>query len=236
MKSRLKDIIMSTDKVSIFKSQKGQDAWVIEEVLPLQKNGFFLDVGAGDGIIHSNTYALEKLFGWNGICIEPNPMFLQSLQMTRNCAICNSVISDKREKVKFRTDNGCLGGIVAEDTDNSVRIRGNQLLGAEINVFNALPLTEVLDRYNAPSVIDYLSLDVEGAEERVMMGLDLEKYRFKCMTIERPNPNVNKILVDAGYVFVKNHRFDAFYVHPLLIASITAIKTYPFEQIPRKDW
>ena len=79
-----------------------------------QRKGFFLDLAAADGITSSNTHILEKLFGWDGICIEPNPTFLQKLKKTRNCIIDGSVISDKREKVSFRIDNGQLGGIVAE--------------------------------------------------------------------------------------------------------------------------
>jgi FkbM family methyltransferase len=219
----------------LFKGQKGQDKWVIFSVLPFKKNGFFLDLAASDGITHSNTYSLEKLFGWTGICIEPNPKFFQKLKTSRNCIVDNSVISDKNEKVVFRIDNGQLGGIIDDDTDNNFRTRGEQLSNAESITFDAIPLNELLERYNAPTKIDYFSLDIEGSEERVIRSVDFEKYQFLCLTIERPTPKVNKILFENGYLFVKNHKYDSFYIHSSL-ANKTKLKLQPFEQIPPKYW
>ncbi|MDA9981739.1 hypothetical protein N9H39_03180 [Gammaproteobacteria bacterium] len=56
-----------------FQSQAGQDRWVVE-TLKGKKNGFFLEIGASDGVNLSNTYALERELGWTGCCVEPNPM------------------------------------------------------------------------------------------------------------------------------------------------------------------
>ena len=226
---------MRYSDITPFKSQKGQDKWVIFTVLPFKRNGFFLDLAAADGTTHSNSYVLEKLFGWSGICIEPNPSFLSRLKQKRSCTIDGSVVSDKREKVKFRIDNGQLGGIIAEDTDNSERIRGEQLSEAEIMTFESVPLNELLEQYNAPHMIDYFSLDVEGCEERIITSLDFDKYHFNCVTIERPTPKVNEVLFENGYVFVKNNYFDSFYIHSSLAAK-KKIKCQPFEQVPAKDW
>jgi FkbM family methyltransferase len=239
MQKLLKSVVRKTidlpKQINPFKGQKGQDKWVIFTVLPFKRKGFFLDLAAADGVTDNNTYALEKLFGWNGICIEPNPTFLQKLKRTRNCIIDNSVVSDKNEKVSFRIDNGQLGGIVAEDTDNNMKVRSEQLLDAKIITLDALLLTEILDNYNAPKVIDYFSLDIEGSEERVIRSFDFERYQFLCITVERPTPKVNKILFDNDYVFVKNYWFDSFYVHSSLVNKIK-IHCQPFEQVPAKDW
>jgi len=218
-----------------FKSQKGQDKWVILKVLPFKRNGFFLDLAAADGITHSNTYALEKLFGWNGICIEPNPAFLEKLKSIRNCIADGSVISNKNEKVSFRIDNDQLGGIVADDTDNSYNIRGEQLSTSEIVTLDAVLLNDLLAHHNAPNFIDYFSLDIEGSEERIISSIDFEKYKFGCITIERPTPKVNEILFKNGYIFVKNYQCDFFYIHPSL-ADNNKIKCQKIEQVPPKDW
>lgn len=222
-------------KINPFKGQKGQDKWVIFTVLPFKRKGFFLDLAAADGMTHSNTYVLEKIFGWNGICIEPNPLFLAKLKQVRNCIVDGSVISDKREKVSFRIDNGQLGGIVAEDTDNSSRVRGDELLDAEVITLDALPINDLLEQHGAPTTIDYFSLDVEGSEERIISSLDFNKYKFNCITIERPTPKVNEILFQNGYLFVKNHKFDSFYIHSS-VAEKRNIPRQPFEQVPEKDW
>lgn len=221
--------------VDPFKGQKGQDKWVVFNALPFKRGGFFLDLAAADGVTHSNTYVLEKLFGWDGICIEPNPNSLRKLRKYRKCTIDDSVISDKNEKVKFRIDNGQLAGIVDTDTDNNYRTRGDELSNSEIVTLDAALLVDVLDRYHAPKIIDYLSLDVEGSEERIVRSFDFGKFQFCCLTIERPTPKVNDILFSNGYIFVKNHGYDSFYVHSSL-AQKRNIRCNPFEQVPAKDW
>ncbi|WNJ20536.1 FkbM family methyltransferase [Pontibacter sp. G13] len=222
-------------KFSPFKSQKGQDKWVIFTALPFKRNGFFLDLAAADGVLHSNSFALEKMFGWKGICIEPNPAFFEALQANRKCFFDNAVISDQPEEVTFRIDNGQLGGIVASDTDNNNQVRAEELTQATTLTMTAKVLKDVLDAHNAPKVIDYFSLDVEGSEERIIRSFDFDAYQFKCITIERPTPVVNQTLFDNGYVFVKNFKFDSFYIHESLAAE-NRIELESFEQIPAKDW
>jgi len=83
--------------LATFYSQMGQDKWVSEAVFPGVKNGFFLDVGSGDGTIMSNTKALEQK-GWTGICIDPFPRNMQD----RSCQIFKEVVFSKAgERVKF---------------------------------------------------------------------------------------------------------------------------------------
>jgi hypothetical protein len=83
--------------VATFYSQMGQDKWVSEEVFPGVKNGFFLDVGSGDGTFMSNTKALEQK-GWTGICIDPFPRNMQD----RTCQIFKEVVFSKAgERVQF---------------------------------------------------------------------------------------------------------------------------------------
>lgn len=239
IKKRLARLSRKLDKLvnslTPFKSQKKQDRWVIFTALPFKRHGYFVDLAAADGITHSNSYALEKLFGWKGICIEPNPHFYAKLKEKRNCIADNSVVSDSVEVVEFRIDNAQLGGIVANDTDNSAQVRGEELKNATIISMTTDTLTSILDRHNAPGIMDYLSLDVEGSEERVLKNFDFNKYRFQCITIERPTPALNSVLADNGYIFVKNYRDDTFYVHSSLLQK-RQIACQPFAQVPKKDW
>jgi len=78
-------------------SQAGQDKWVLEKVGP---KGFFVDVGAYDGIESSNTYALE-LAGWDGICIEPNDEAFTKLKINRKSRNLNMFITDKDNGFRF---------------------------------------------------------------------------------------------------------------------------------------
>lgn len=223
-----------------YKSQKGQDKWVIEEVFPNKKGGYFLDLAAANGITNSNTYILEKQYGWEGLAIEPNPNFYAKLKK-RACKTSDRVVSGKRQRVTFRIDNGQLGGIVAEDTDNWVR--GDQLQDCETIEVDAYPLLDVLKDNDAPSHIDYWSLDVEGSEESILSTFNFSEYSFGCITIERPTPRCNQILQSNGYVFIKNqtqnhtnthtqrHNADTFYVHPKNLGNMQINK---FAQVPPK--
>jgi len=215
-------------------SQKGQDKWVIEEVFHHKQCGYFLDLAAADGLKHSNTATLEFFYGWSGLAIEPNPDFFNDLCKNRNCSVDQSVIWSENCNVDFRVDNGQKGGVISDRTDNSYKRIPNQLNSSSCEVLKlkTKTLIEVLQEHNAPNHIDYWSLDVEGSEEDIIKTLDFSQYSFGCITIERPTKKCNKILQDNGYIFIKNYKFDSFYVHPKNIGDLNPEK---FEQIPPKS-
>lgn len=217
----------------MYHSQKNQDRWVIEEVLNYKQKGFFLDLAATNGIHLNNTLTLEKHYSWQGICVEPNPNFYQKLIHNRNCITDSAAVSNKHELVQFRIDNGVLGGIIGDDTDNSEKIRGKELHSSKsvILELNTVLLQDILNKHNAPREIDYWSLDIEGSEERVISSFDFSQYTFGCITIERPTPLCNEILQKEGYVFVKNFQFDSFYVHSKYSHNV---QLESFRQIPKK--
>lgn len=219
-----------------FISQKGQDEWVIDTIFNYKKKGYFVDLAASDGIKINNTFLLEKELNWKGICIEPNPNYFKELKKNRNCILSNIVVDNENDKeIKFRIDNGELGGIVDDDTDNNFRIRGKQLLKADILNLKTKTLDFILDKFKAPKIIDYLSLDVEGAEERILSKFPFDKYTFLAMTIERPSPELENILFKNGYVFVMKSKFDTFYVHKS-IPNFNEIKKEEYSPTPKKNW
>jgi hypothetical protein len=69
-----------------------QDAAVIDIFGPEYK-GFFLDIGANDGMWVSNTYALEKDYGWNGICIESDDQLHNKLKANRKCKCFHNLVT-----------------------------------------------------------------------------------------------------------------------------------------------
>ena len=68
-------------------SQIGQDLKVIK-FYNNKQGGFFIEIGANDGIKLSNTYLLEKKYKWKGICCEPNPIIFEKLLLNRPNSIC----------------------------------------------------------------------------------------------------------------------------------------------------
>ena len=187
-------------------SQAGQDLWVYGEFFNEAKGEYFVDIGANDGITLSNTYLLEKRYKWKGLCIEGNPEIFRKLAKIRTVQCVNQCVDSDAGIVKFALD-GLNGGIVSADCDN--------VSEAGVTTYvEARSLKTILDENNAPSEIDYLSIDIEGAEDRALLGFPFEEYRFNCITIERPSHALRDLLLDHGYLLVKEMPgLDSFYIH-----------------------
>jgi len=196
-------------KHSLMTSQAGQDFWVFGEAFNEQTHGFFVDIGAHDGISISNTYILELKYRWSGICIEANPITFKELKNNRRAANLNVCLDRAEGEVTFVLGD-VMGGIVDQDTDN------NDIDAITENVvkLRTTSLNRVFEERCVPSIVDYLSIDVEGAEERILAEFDFHKYTFRCITIERPTELLRSIFKDNGYILIKEiPALDSFYVH-----------------------
>ncbi|MDG1241716.1 MAG: FkbM family methyltransferase [Opitutae bacterium] len=193
-------------------SQAGQDLWVHAELYPQRKRGFFIEIGAVDGIQLSNTYMLEKHLDWRGICIEANPTSFESLKKNRTSKCVHACLDDKEHEVDFAL-NDLIGGIVDNELDNTPAEHGS----GKVIRLKTKTLNQVLQEAGAPKEIHYMSIDVEGAEERVLRNFDFEAYQINAITVERPTPSLRKLLADKGYIIVKEIcGLDCFYVHESL--------------------
>ena len=186
-------------------SQIGQDLWV-NSILGNKKNGYFVELGACDGLHLSNTLYFEKHFEWNGICIEPNDIYFQKLKENRKCNISDSLIYSKSGELVDFSISGAASGIVDENIGPFTR---KDVIIKKITE----TLENVLDTFQAPRIIDYLSLDVEGQEYNILSTFPFNKYRFSCITVEHNAPHIGnenqilirKLLEKNGYKFVKGN-------------------------------
>jgi len=190
-------------------SQAGQDFWVYGEAFNEKENGYFVDIGAFDGIYHSNTYFLEYEYDWDGLCIEANPLYFQDLIKNRDVICLNTCLDRSEEEVDF-VQNTVMSGIIDKGLDNS----DIEQIDEEIITLKTYTLMNLLKEHDAPAIIDYLSIDVEGAEERILSNFDFNAYKFKCITIERPSNKLRSILDQCDYHLIKEiPGLDCFYVH-----------------------
>lgn len=179
---------------AVWFSQVRQDEIVVD-LLGDKTSGYFIDLAANDAWDRSNTLALEKR-GWEGLCIEPNPTYWFGLSH-RKCTVVGALIGEKVEQVNV-TLRGAFGGISS--------LMNHRLAGrmkapkAEAELRYKVPLIDVFERFHVPKLIDYMSLDVEGAEYLVMKDFPFDKYRVKLMTVERPTPDLEWLLTNHGYV------------------------------------
>jgi FkbM family methyltransferase len=175
---------------------RGQDLTVLE-IFRNKTNGFYVDLAANMYMEGSNTYLLDDFKKWKGICIEPNPKYLEGIVSNRSCALFNCAASKSSgEVMTFRFGGGKWGGFVGKGFDNTGEEK------TEDRTVVTTTLTDILNYMKAPKVMDYLSLDVEGAEHYALAGLDHSEYHFIVVTIERPKPHSHHLLAKAGYRFL----------------------------------
>jgi len=190
--------------------QHGQDV-AVAKFFNFKKNGFFVDLASNDAVWASNTYALETNYGWNGICIEPNPYYWFRLSF-RKCHALGALIGEKnldevKVQLSYSKTGGPLGGIIGDGFDNKRESKDTE------RRYTA-SLLHIFEAFNAPNEIDYISLDVEGAEEFIMSNFPFDRYRFLTMTIERPKDELRKLLEKNGYKHVLDfRRGDTLWAH-----------------------
>jgi hypothetical protein len=163
------------------------------------ENGYFIDLAANDALELTNTLALER-HGWKGLCIEPNPAYWYGLSH-RSCTVVGALMGGSKQKidVQFR---GVYGGIV-DKMDTKLANRKKEPKAATEERYTA-PIREMLTKFQVPKSIDYLSLDVEGAELLIMKEFPFDDYKIKIMTVERPDEELRALLESKGYRFLKD--------------------------------
>lgn len=192
------------------------DLTLIEAIKP-NPNGYFVELGANDGIQQSNTYKLQRHFGWTGLLIEPSPKRFMECVANRafanppqvRCAAC--VPFDFNDRFVEIEDADLMSVAKGLDVPDSLAIEhanmGSTFL-ANVKLRHsygalALTLTAILDEVSAPAAFDLLSLDVEGNEFSVLRGLDFTKYKPRWVLVETRGSEVANYLSRFGYKLIR---------------------------------
>ncbi|MGA3127472.1 MAG: FkbM family methyltransferase [Candidatus Korobacteraceae bacterium] len=199
------------------KAQLRQDLFVLSEV-DFKRNGFFVEFGAADGIDLSNTYLLEKEFGWSGILAEPATCWQGDLKKNRNCHISTECVwSASNSTLTFNeaetAELSTIHSYSATDAHRQERKKGKTYDVTTIS------LEDLLAKYSAPRNIDYLSIDTEGSEYQILSNFNFDSFQFRVITcehnfMEASREAVFSLLTEKGYVrkFEKVSQFDDWYV------------------------
>ncbi|WP_422345144.1 FkbM family methyltransferase [Parasphingorhabdus sp.] len=199
------------------RAQLFQDIWALSE-LDGKRDGFFVEFGATDGLEKSNSYLLEKKYGWGGILAEPNPDWHQSLRANRpgSTIVEECVWKETGQTLHFQiADNAELAGVVSSaQTD-----RHNRNIMRTISV-QTISLIDLLKRHDAPAEIDLLSIDTEGSEVDILAAYPFEtgpKFRLIAVEhnyIQEKIDALDALLEPWGYqrVLIEHSAFDAWYV------------------------
>lgn len=199
-------------------SQYKQDNFV-DKFFKKKNGGFFIDIGAHDGVTFSNTYFLEKERGWDGICIEPIPDVFDKLKQNRRSININSCITQKSGVVRFRRVYGyneMLSGILdLMDREHTEQIENYSTKTGDFYkdiLIESKNLNEILNEFKIKR-IDFLSIDTEGAEYEIIKTIDFDKVNITFLSIENNNAStcVKKLLIGKGYKCISSVT-DDFYI------------------------
>jgi len=200
------------------RSQIFQDLWVSYE-LGEKQGGFFVEFCATNGVTNSNTWLLEKEYGWQGILAEPNPFWHDALAQNRASRKDRRCISSSSgKKVRFLVTNEVdpeLSGVAEfASGDHFAAVRS---AGREIEV-ETVSLNQLLADCNAPRRIDYMSIDTEGSEYDILKSFDFSRYSIDLLSVEQNRKTeaaIQTLLTTRGYkrVFEEFSQWDGWYVH-----------------------
>ena len=196
-------------------SQLNQDIEVLQYYND-KNNGYFVEIGASDGIELSNTYLLETEYNWKGICVEPIPERYELLCKNRPNSLCSNkaVYNDSNLILSFDISNDCdlLSGLSNHIDYHKVIVDNNK---RQINV-ETISLNDLLEESNSPLFIDYLSLDTEGSELEILKSINFSKYKFGLIDIEHNyveprRTDIRNLLLEHGYKYKRENEWDDSY-------------------------
>jgi FkbM family methyltransferase len=188
-------------KLKHSQSQLGQDIFVLD-FTDFKVGGTFLEIGATDGVALSNTYILEKCFGWTGFLCEPARGWREQLIKNRTStlvfdAIWNVSGATLDFKETLQKEFSTISHF--SDLDTLSRFRSD---GSHYPV-NTLSLADLVISHGIPNDLDYLSLDTEGSEFDIIENIDFELFHPKVITIEhnytKNRERIFTLLTSFGY-------------------------------------
>lgn len=191
----------------------------------IKYNGYFVDIGAHDGISFSNSKFFEEL-GWKGVCVEPNPQIFNELENNRNSSTqcIMKAISSKKSTENFtsiqhinnKNDQVNMLNGLTDKFNTRAREDINKLKNNSNYKISEIKLeTDLFSNLIPHKEIDYLSIDTEGNELEILKTINFDEYNIKTITVENNVYNSNLIsdyLTSKNYTYVVRLRCDEVYV------------------------
>jgi FkbM family methyltransferase len=174
------------------------EEWIARDFFQDRRGGIFVDVGASHYRDLSNTFYLETSLGWSGVAAEPQakfaPDYLRYRPRTRFFPLFVSETSNEHARLYVNARNSLWASGQKEFTEQ---------VGPEIQetVVRTITLSDLLDATGLTH-IDFLSIDVELSEPKVLAGFDIDRFRPALVCIEA-HPQVRQQILD----YFARHRY-----------------------------
>lgn len=166
------------------------------------RKGFYVDSGANDALVLSNTLFFDKCLGWEGLCIEPLERYHAGIRAHRSCSLVPKCLSDKKEVVHF-------GG---SGSDGFVDKSGN---GVTVECDTLEAMLREYSRDSSRTVIDFWSLDVESYEMVILNQVNWDVIKVKSILVEDfhiKTRDLDLLLGKHGFMKFAQLSIDALYV------------------------
>jgi FkbM family methyltransferase len=186
---------------------------VIESYFPGQVNGRCVEVGAYDGVKGSNTKYFEDL-GWETTCIEPNPFVFLDLLKNRNGRCLNIAVGCHMGISQFEIfdfKSGIQSSLSSLKTDpRLIEEYGDAITKRTYVEVPVMLLGTLMDLNN----IDFVSIDTEGTEYDVLLGMHLYRQTPKLLVVENNYEDeiITKYIKAYGYKFDQRYKVNDFYL------------------------
>jgi FkbM family methyltransferase len=176
--------VSPTEARMISYAQNAEDV-LIDRVFR-KKSGFYIDVGAFHPIVDSVTKHFS-LLGWTGINIEPDPEFAAELRRDRpnDINLCLAVGSQSGEAILHLLGARQCSTISGQ---RFAQLAPESREGAQTLSVPLRSLAEICAEH-VTGEIDFLKIDVEGAEKDVIEGADWQRFRPRLLVIEATKPS-----------------------------------------------
>lgn len=193
--------------IRYYNNTTNNDKWIVD-LFKGKKKGFFIEAGAFNGITNSCSYTLEKYFGWKGILIEPSIVFSKLVKNRPKNKCVKALLGNNKSKELFMF---LPYAPMSSCTEPNFKLHKNRVVESHKGKhkfevvkkeIETKTLFNVLNETNAPKIIDYLALDIEGSEYEVLKLFPFDKYKFRAISIE--GNSCNELLISKGYKKVRN--------------------------------
>jgi FkbM family methyltransferase len=209
----------------MFYSQDKQDSFLEQNVFMGFKNGIFIDVGAHDGVSFNNTLFFEKNHDWTGVNIEPIKLVFDNLVINRpNCININYAVCNENGETDFLQNTGyteMISGIKNTfDSRHLNRLQYENIKHGSKTEIIKVKTKKIDDICNENNIfkVNYLSIDVEGAEFEVIKSINFDNIFIDVIGFENNYKNssiqIVTYLQNKGYIHIdKYNGIDIFMIH-----------------------
>ena len=173
-------------------AQHGEDL-LVEQLLGGIES--FIDIGANDGVLFSNTYKFAKS-GACGLCVEPSPTTFLKLRLNHlfhpRVSCIRAAVSNRNGSISFIKDG--YEEVLSRVSDLPIHQTVNDSSDKPTISVPAITLEKLLFRYTHLKKVDLLSVDVEGHEKQVFEGLNDSPFQARIIVLEADKMEIGSIL------------------------------------------